>query len=105
MTSRFQTAKNGFKPQRGRAFKKAPPFSGANGFVLLPAGSQNGLHLLRLLIDGLIPGEPALLTERGHGLNQLIDLRAEQCLAVPGLDGSCPVRGARVPILNRASVR
>jgi len=44
--------------------------------VLLPAGGHDGLHLLGLLIEGLIPGEPGLLTERGHRLDQLIHLRA-----------------------------
>jgi len=39
----------------------------------LPAGCQDVLHLLRLLIDRLVPREATLLTERGHGLNQRIN--------------------------------
>jgi hypothetical protein len=44
---------------------------------LLPARREDALHLLWLLINGLVPGETSLLTERGHGLNQLIHLRTE----------------------------
>ena len=44
---------------------------------LLPAGGKDRLHILRLLIDGLIPGEPGLGAEGGHGLNELIHLGIE----------------------------
>jgi len=40
----------------------------------VPAGGQNGLHLLRPLIDALVPSEAGLLAKGGHGLDQLIDL-------------------------------
>ena len=42
--------------------------------MLLPAGCEDVLHLLRLLIDRLIPVETGLLAERRHGLDQLIHL-------------------------------
>jgi len=38
----------------------------------VPAGGQEGLHLLRPLIDGLVPGEAALLAERRHGLDEFV---------------------------------
>lgn len=61
------------------SYHKTRPFYflEVNNSVLLPAGRQDTLHLLRLLIDRLIPRKAGLLTERGHGLNQLIDLCAE----------------------------
>jgi len=40
----------------------------------MPTGRQDRLHLLRALIDRLIPREPSLLTERHRRLDQLIDL-------------------------------
>ena len=43
----------------------------------LPARSQDRLDILRLLIDGSIPGKTRLQTERGHRLNQRINLRTE----------------------------
>ena len=42
--------------------------------LLLPAGSEDGLHVLWLLIDSVIPAEAGLLREGGHRLNQLIDV-------------------------------
>ena len=42
--------------------------------LLLPAESEDRLHILRPLIDGLIPTEAGLLREGGLRLNQLIDL-------------------------------
>ena len=44
---------------------------------LLPAYGEDGLHILRTLIDRLIPREASLCREPGHRLDQLIDLRAE----------------------------
>jgi hypothetical protein len=53
------------------------------------------------LIDGLIPGETGLLTERGHRLDQLIDLRVQEMLPVAGLDIFDLIRGgAGVPIFD-----
>lgn len=46
--------------------------------MLLPARGQDRLHILRPLIDRLIPRKAGLLREPRHRLNQLIDLRAEQ---------------------------
>ena len=43
-------------------------------FFSLPAGSKDGLHILRLLIDGLIPAEAGLLRESCHRLDKLVDL-------------------------------
>ena len=57
------------------------------------------MHILRLLIDGLIPGQSRLLREPGHRLDQLIDLRAQQRLAVPGLNRLDPI----VPVKNTPS--
>ncbi len=49
-----------------------------------------------------VPGEPGLLTERGHGLDQLIHLRAQQRLPIARLDRFHLRRGRRtVPILHR----
>ena len=45
--------------------------------LLLPARSEDGLHSLRLLLNGLIPAEAGLLREGGHRLNQLIDLASQ----------------------------
>ena len=71
----------------------------------MPAGGQDGLHILRPLIDGLIPRQSCLLTEGGHGLNELIDLRIRQMLPIAGLDvfDLISVR-TRVPILNRNGI-
>lgn len=55
--------------------------------MLLPADSQDRLHILRLLIDRLIPREASLCGEPGHRLDQLIDLRVEQRMPIAGLDG------------------
>jgi len=35
----------------------------------VPAGGQNGLHLLRPLIDAVVPGEAGLLAKGGHHLD------------------------------------
>lgn len=44
--------------------------------ILLPVRSQDSLHILRPLIDGLIPGHAVvLLAERCHRLDELIHLR------------------------------
>ncbi len=67
----------------------------------LPARGQNRLHLLRLLIDRLIPGEACLSSEPSHRLDQLIDLRAEQRLATTGLDRLRPIGRADIPVLHR----
>ena len=70
--------------------------------VLLPAGGQDSLDVLGLLIERLIPGEPGLLTERSHGLDQLIHLRAQKRLSIARLDRFHLRRGRRtVPILHR----
>ena len=45
--------------------------------ILLPARGEDRLHLLRALIDGLIPCEAGLLREPSHSLNQLIHLRIQ----------------------------
>jgi hypothetical protein len=67
----------------------------------VPAGRQYGLHLLRLLIDALVPRKSSLLAEGGHGLDQLIDLRIEQMLPIAGLQIFNLIRRrTRVPILN-----
>jgi len=73
--------------------------------MLLPARGQNGLHLLGPLIDRLIPREPGLGREPGHGLNQLIHLRIEEHLSITSLDNFNLVRRAGVPILDRDIVR
>ena len=43
----------------------------------MPTGGQDRLHLLRPLIDGLVPRQAALLAEGGHRLNELVDLGIE----------------------------
>ena len=70
----------------------------------LPARSQDRLHVLRPLIDRLIPREASLCSEPRHRLNQLIDLRAEDRLSVPSLDGLGAIRRTAVPILNRHAI-
>ena len=82
------------KSGEGQPFT-TPPFPS-----LLPATSQDGLHLLGLLIDRSVPREPGLLAERCHRLDQLIDLRAEQGLSIAGLDGFRLIGRAAVPVLN-----
>jgi hypothetical protein len=52
----------GEKEKLGDAFPKSEEDS-------VPIDSQDGLHLLRPLIDGLIPRQAALLAEGGHRLN------------------------------------
>ena len=51
----------------------------------MPTGSQDRLHLLRLLRDPLILGQAGLLAERGHRLDQLIDLRTQKMLPIADL--------------------
>ena len=51
----------------------------------VPTRREHRLHLLRPLIDTLVPGKPGLLAKGGHGLDQLIDLRIEEMLPVAGL--------------------
>jgi hypothetical protein len=73
---------------------------------LVPTPSQHCLHILRSRIDGLIPGQAGLLTERGHRLDQLIDLRIREMLPISRLDIFKLVRGrARVPVLDRDLIR
>ena len=74
--------------------------------VLLPIRRQNGLDILRTLIDGLIPRQPGLLTEGGHGLDQLIDFRIQEMLTVTRLK-IFDLIGSRacIPILNGHRVR
>lgn len=71
----------------------------------MPVRGEDRLHLLRSLIDGLVPRQARLLAERGHGLDQLIDLRIQQRLPVAGLEGLGLVGCTRVPALNRDGVR
>ena len=73
--------------------------------LLLPAGGQHSLHVLGPVIEGLIPGEPRLLTEGRHRLDQLVDLRMEQRLAIAGLDGFHLIRRPAIPVLNGHAVR
>ena len=68
---------------------------------LLPTGREYRLHVLRSLGNRVFPGEPCLLAERRHGLNQLIDLAIDQLLAVAGLDGFNLIRRPAVPIADR----
>lgn len=79
----------------------SPPLRLTPHLFLLPARSQEGLYILRLLIDALIPGEASLLREPRHRLDELIDLGAEQRLAIARLDRLDPVIGAEVPVLYR----
>jgi len=73
--------------------------------VLLPASAQDGLHLLGLLIDPLIPGEAGLLTERGHRGDQLIHLCTQEGLPIARLNRFHLRRARRTePILNRDGV-
>ena len=72
----------------------------------MPAGGQDSLHLLRPLVDGLVPGETGLLTERRHRLDQLIDLRLREMLPVTGLEIFDLIGGrACVPVLDRHRIR
>ena len=72
----------------------------------MPTGGQDRLHLLRALIDGLVPREAGLLAERGHRLDQLIDLGIDQMLPVAGLDIFDLIgRRAGVPVLNCNLIR
>ena len=77
-----------------------------SGTSLVPARGQDGLYFQRLLIDALIPRESGLLAERGHGLDQLINLRIKQMLPIAGLQIFNLIRRrTRVPILNCDLVR
>lgn len=72
----------------------------------MPACGQDVLHILRPLVDGLIPGEPTLLTEGCHRLDQLVDLCIEQVLPVARLNVFDLIRGrAGVPILDGHRIR
>ena len=71
-----------------------------HGQSLLPARGQDGLHILRLLIDPLIPREAGPCSEPGHRLDQLIHLRAVQRLPVPDLNGLDPIGRADIPVLH-----
>ena len=72
----------------------------------MPIGSQNRLHSLRPLIDGLVPRQSALLTEGCHRLNELIHLRIQQMLPVARLQILDLIRRrTRVPVLNRDLIR
>ena len=73
---------------------------------LLPARSQNALELRLLLngaatLDSIAPTQAGLCGEPGHGLNQLIDLRAEQRLAIAGLQRFDLIGRAAIPVLHR----
>ena len=72
---------------------------------LLPAGRQNRLSRLRPLIDRLIPREAGLLRKPCHRLNQLIDSRAEQRLAIARLKGLDPIIRTDIPTLHGDLVR
>jgi hypothetical protein len=68
---------------------------------LLPVRRQDGLDLLRLLIDHLIPSQAGLLREGSPRLNELIHLRVEQRLAVARLDRlDLGHRRVGIPVLN-----
>ena len=69
--------------------------------MLLPARGQDGLYILRLLINRLVPREAGLLSEPCHRLNQLIDLGVKQCLSVPGLNRLDSIVRAEIPVLHR----
>ena len=70
--------------------------------TLLPARGQDGLYILRLLIDPLILREAGLCGEPCHRLNQLIDLRAEQRLPIARLNRFHLIRSrTQIPILDR----
>ena len=66
---------------------------------LVPACCQDGLHVLRPLIDGLVPCESGLLAEGGHRLGQLVDLSIEEVLPIAGLEIFNLIR-TEIPILN-----
>ena len=70
--------------------------------LLVPAPCEHVVYILRPLIDPLTPGQAGLLAERGHLLDQLVDLRIQEMLPVAGVDIFNVIRGrAEIPILHR----
>jgi len=55
---------------------------------LLPARGQDGLHLLRPLINRLVPRQSGLLCISCHRLIELVHLRVQQRLPVATPGGS-----------------
>ena len=76
-------------------------FSEASGSVLLPACREHRLHLLRPLLDGVIPRQSRLLRESRHGLDQLVNLCTEQNLPIAGLKCLNVIRPAEIPTFYR----
>ena len=53
----------------------------------LPMRRDNRLYLIGACVDGLVPGDAAVIgTEGGHGLDQVRDLGVEELAAVLGFD-------------------
>ena len=73
--------------------------------ILVPVRGEDRLHLLRSLIDRLVPGQTRLLVKRGHCLDQLINLRVKKRLPIAGLNHFRLICRASIPVLNRDLVR
>src|SRR5262245_4493410 len=49
----------------------------------MPVGREHGLHLSRLILDGLVPTDTAMRGAEGcHGLDELVDLGIQECTTI-----------------------
>ncbi|OGO40010.1 MAG: hypothetical protein A2Z03_12030 [Chloroflexi bacterium RBG_16_56_8] len=68
------------------------------GLRRLPIRGYDSLHLIRVLVDRLIPGDAAMRSgELGHRLDQLVDLGIGERPVVDALEGFDVIGAGRVP--------